>query len=731
MSRQSSLLLATMFLACSELEPTNDTPAGDLGWADISAFDIQYNETGPDGVYPCGEPCVEPMPICDTANYRCVQCLDDSNCKEGICYQNICRSDLVCVPGSIKCHKNEVHECSEDGKSLLSVTPCEEKVCYEGQCLTCKPGSADCETANMARLCRLDGSGWDYTDCKDLKCVSGICAFCIPGFKRCEGTKVYQCQADAASFVEVEDCDTNNTGKKCHLGMCIQMCELNAKFHTNQGCEYWAIDMDNYHDTDPSRDGQNSPYALVVSNTDPEYRALVTIYQWDGQVKQIEAPPMTATPIFLPPYNIEGGQKAKRVWRLSSTLPIVAYQFNPLENVGVYSNDASLLLPTNVLGKRYMVLSWPTLPGVNEAGQLLASNFAVVGVEPKKTKVKIKVTARTLSGPGVPEIPKGGTYETELDQFEVLNLEAADYFGDLTGSTIEADGRVAVFAGHVCAFVPLSRCKSGKCSYDPTEPCVTDTDCPFIMACDHMEEQLQPLSAWSDNYVVGRLWPRGNAPDIVRVLAAEDNTHVTVVGANIVIPVLNSGMYHEFEITNNIEVHADKPILVGQFMEGQDAPGSAHNGCYDMLGSPCDPKNPFGCECYDDTGFPIGKSCVDDTACSPGDANIGDPSFIVGVPTKQFRKEYVFLVPIKYKSNYVNITAEPGSTVILDGKTVAASEFKPISGGSWAVARLPLEAGSHTLSSDKNVGIVVYGWDRYVSYGYPGGMNVETLKVFQ
>jgi len=46
------------------------------------------------------------------------------------------------------------------------------------------------------------------------------------------------------------------------------------------------------------------------------------------------------------------------------------------------------------------------------------------------------------------------------------------------------------------------------------------------------------------------------------------------------------------------------------------------------------------------------------------------------------------------------------------------------------VARMPLAAGSHRLEGDQTVGLVVYGWDQYVSYGYPGGMNTETLNVW-
>ena len=39
--------------------------------------------------------------------------------------------------------------------------------------------------------------------------------------------------------------------------------------------------------------------------------------------------------------------------RLPPTLPIVAYQFNPLDNVGVFSNDASLLIPRATFDTKY------------------------------------------------------------------------------------------------------------------------------------------------------------------------------------------------------------------------------------------------------------------------------------------------------------------------------------------------------------------------------------------
>jgi len=536
------------------------------------------------------------------------------------------------------------------------------------------------------------------------------------------------------AFEEVEDCDTENTGKQCHLGMCIQLCEFNAKFKTNLGCEYWAIDMDQFDDgTEPN--GANAPYAIVVSNTNESFKATVKVEKADGLVKTVEAPPQTATIIYLDPYNLVGPMKAKKSYRVTSNLPIVAYQFNPLENVDVYSNDASLLLPTNALGKKYLVMSWPTI-GQNGANQMLSSNFTVVAAEAGGTKVKIVPTAKTLAGNGLASIAAGQVWETTLEQYEVLNIESAAVYSDLTGTTIDADKKVAVFGGNVCAMTPMSTCKAGKCSADPTVSCSTQDDCPPIAACDHVEEQLQPLAAWGDHYVVAKTQPRGKATDVIRILAAQDDTNVTVDPPVTTVPKLAAGKFHEFEILENVDIKADKPILVGQFLSGQNAPNAQHAACVfvDVMsgtGVPCEQSGSSGCQCYDDDNPFGGGSCTKQSDCSPNDANVGDPSFIISVPVEQFRKEYVFLVPTKYANNYISIVAEAGANVQVDGALLDPSAFTKVAGGTYVVARMGLKAGSHTLTSDKQAGLYVYGWDWYVSYGYPGGMNTETLSVWQ
>ena len=77
-------------------------------------------------------------------------------------------------------------------------------------------------------------------------------------------------------------------------------------------------------------------------------------------------------------------------------------------------------------------------------------------------------------------------------------------------------------------------------------------------------------------------------------------------------------------------------------------------------------------------------------------------------------------------------TMRPAKTcyyIKLDNTVMPASDFQAVGSSTYVVARKSITEGSHTIHSDKPMGIVVYGWDSYVSYGYPGGMNIESIYV--
>jgi hypothetical protein len=86
--------------------------------------------------------------------------------------------------------------------------------------------------------------------------------------------------------------------------------------------------------------------------------------------------------------------------------------------------------------------------------------------------------------------------------------------------------------------------------------------------------------------------------------------------------------------------------------------------------------------------------------------------------------------PANYQQNWVNVVAPTGATVTVDGTTVTG--FTGIGASGYSVARFALCAnnapggtGVHTATSSQPFGIQVYGYGRYTSYFYPGGLGLR------
>lgn len=640
----------------------------------------------------CASPldCSPERPFCLLPEGRCVECLLDTNCvgSQKVCINNEC-VEKVCEPFSRKCVGAKLHICDATGTSL-AVEDCANKglPCLDDNCGPCEPGKAKCE-GNLSLVCAPDGLSYEVTDCGEGLCMEGRCLACAPGMTACDGNNVLKCLEDGSAWEVVQQCNPTYDGLVCQNGACVSLCEKVAGERSNEGCEYWPLDLDQNFEYD----AENTQFAVIVSNTSTDYDALVRVERSTGLEKEVLVPKGDLAIILLDPFNISAPGIATLGRRLKSTVPIVAYQFNPLENVGVYSNDASMLLPINVLGKQYRVLTWKARQSD------LQAYFTVVAVEEGTTDVHIRVTAATQGGPGLPALLPGGEATVSLERFQTLHVKTTTACADLSGSFIETSRAVAVMVGHECANVPVGPSCSGE-----------------YCCCDHLEEQLPPLRAWGKYYAIGRTWPRFLAPDYARVIAAEDGTTITVQGAPVNIPTLSAGQVFEFEFSTDIVLSSDKPFLVSQFLAGQTAP----TGCL----TTCDDTLFFGKKCGGDL---FGKTCTTDQDCCPGIAGIGDPAMIIAVPIEQFRKDYVFLVPTKYAENFVNIIAPAGAMVELDGLQIPQSSFSPFPGGQLSVARLKIAEGTHRVSSTHKIGIVVYGWDQYVSYGYAGGAAVNML----
>lgn len=614
----------------------------------------------------------------------------------------------------------------------------------------CEPGTFRCQI-NVYEVCSDGGDRWvPVEDCapEGKTCALGPgCVTCFPEARSCEGFDIVRCRPDGTAEDPIATCD-GEIGDVCFDGRCINACELAAQSRSYDGCEYWAVDLDNaVVATQGAAAAQQ--FSVVLSNASPLV-AQVTIEILctaadaanpaigcaEGQVHVIEGP-LTVPPgdleiVDLDPRELDGSSAPQlndgtgthlspHAFRIRSTAPLVAYQFNPLENVNVFSNDASLLLPTPSLGSQYMVLSWPqTLAVTNEAetngGIDLRAFLTIVGTA-DDTQVRVKLSTDIVGGAAIPAAKKGDEIIISINAFEVINLETGGFLADFTSTEVrsDADKPVAVFTGSEASDVPRFFT-------------FLDRRC----CADHLEEQLFPESALGRQFVIVKTPLRSpvvdasgwdvavvpDEPEYFRVVATREDTSVTT---DLPPPnnswLLQRGSSVIIESERDFILQASGPVAVGQFPGGQQT-----------------------------TGIP---STLPGGVRPPG----GDPSFIMVPPTEQWRSDYLFLVPNKYAFDYLLIAAPSTAQLIYDGlplDMVLACEYEPMgrlpaTGGGeteYVAIRCQLsypspagpglqDDGVHRLetSNAEPFGLTVYGWDSFVSYGYPGGTNVALINL--
>ena len=448
-----------------------------------------------------------------------------------------------------------------------------------------------------------------------------------------------------------EDCSDgvdNNCDGQTDVG-CLDPCAMAAATSSYLGCEFYASDLPQY--------SLNKDYAIVVSNPSNTQTANVTISTLSGVVDTAAIGPNTlhiySVPSTSRTQNIATSGVHDKAYRIQSDLPVAAYQFNSLTTVGAATTDAAMLFATHSLGTRYYAMDYDGFSADN-------AFVAVYG-----TEANTSVTLYPPSGVAV----TGSTTAT-LDAFDVMVVFASNAGESLTGTRVEADKPVGVFGGNKCTQVPYGT--------------------PY---CDHLEQQIFPRQAIGSHYVVAKSHAREHCdpPDRLRVMADVDNTTVTFNPAVAGPWTLNAGEWQETAISQDVEISATGPILVGQFLRSSN-----------------------GSECQDE----------------------GDPAFMLQVPTEQFRRDYVFLSPNTYEHDYVDIIAPLGASVTLDGNPVTLSTAG-VGASGLSVTSLTLQDGVHTIDSDMEVGVMVYGYGgppggnpstQNVSYGYPAGLDLSVIN---
>ena len=585
-----------------------------------------------------GEICVDLACVPD------VECNFDEDCGEF----EMC-SDNVCVP-SVECHFNLDCESGE--------------ICVDHECIPDVECSSDLD-CDAGEVCVLSECIPDVECNSDLDCGAGeICVrnFCVPdvecNFDRdCDAGEICSgnvCVPDI-ECTDDPDCDDRNecTIDTCDVGS--NLCEIEnvqngtpcddgegictvGQCRTNEllGTDFVIVFEANY-----------LPPALTLFLSGPQATAGVISIPAVGFSEAFFVAPDSVTTVAIPvgtELNTSDVIEQGAAVRVSSTQPITVYGFNRVPR----GTDAFAALPTVALGERYRVVAWTG--GVNGPSQFAIGAVPAADGDPS-APTTVTITPSAAAGGR----PAGVPYSIVLNPFDAYQLQSS---GDLSGSLIEADRPIAVFAGNRCANIPT----------------------PTTGFCDHVVEQLTPVSTWGTQALTIPLATR-TMGDTFRILADQNGTQVQLEGASPESFVLNAGEFAERSLIGSYRISSSAPILVSQFSNG-----------------------------------------------SQFDNSTSDPFMMLIPSADRFIKSYTFATPATgFPTNFANIVAlttdVAAGDVRLDGAPIAASAFTPLPGGTFSGAQVPISVGTHNLTAPNPVGLYVYGYESFDSYGYPGGFS--------
>jgi hypothetical protein len=368
-----------------------------------------------------------------------------------------------------------------------------------------------------------------------------------------------------------------------------------------------------------------------------------------------------------------------RAFHITTTAPVVAYQMLPYGGGDAAVTGASLLLPTSVYGTNYIAVD--AYGGSLTSGSSSTSMDIVASQD--GTNVTILPNVDIMAGGGVPAATANTPATYMLNAGETLQVTQVQ---EITGSPIQSDKPIGLFAGHPCLNVPVGQ--------------------PY---CDHAEQQIPPVQALGHEYMAVTYRQRAQSAENPpwRIIGAVDGTTLTYS-----TPVGGPSSVNQGDV---LEFDTGTPFVV----QSQDA------------------NHPFLF-----VGYMTGASTV-----TPSDG-YGDADFVRAVPTDQYLSQYVFFTDPTYPETNLVITRKATNGAFADVTLDCAGTLTGWQNidATHQYTRIDLvrhdfqpqgncNNGQHQMQSTAQFGLTVWGWGSpetttwtgYVSYGYPAGENVQTL----
>ncbi len=355
----------------------------------------------------------------------------------------------------------------------------------------------------------------------------------------------------------------------------------------------------------------------------------------------------------------------KSVYVLSSG-NISLYAFNERTK----SADGTVVLPIASLGKEYYVTSHFEIMRANTA-YIYSPNvndeslFLLVAVE-DNTQIEITPSVFTLSG-NMAKIP----FTITLNAGQSYQIKSK---ADLTGTRIRVVGDNAFDCKNIAAFGGNKWTSVGDCGG----------------ANDHLFQHLYPVKTWGTDYLHLSMAGRTSG-ELVKVVAAEDNTTVTLDGQG--VGTLDAGEYLTLDFGSNVvrRIQSDKPSSVTVFSKSQEC-------------------NQQGTPLYGD----------------------GDPFMISYSPNQQLLTTVTFnaIQLSVVTAHYVNVIVKSAAiaATFLDGQNIGNRFTVVPQAPEFSFARISIAEGVHRLQNEEGFIAYIYGFGDVESYGYAAGASLNNLN---
>jgi hypothetical protein len=439
----------------------------------------------------------------------------------------------------------------------------------------------------------------------------------------------------------------------------------------------------------PSGTGANIQYTPYDANAGlpPGQVVILFLAGYDDPSSPSNVPcpvPKTA----VPQGSVIQGIGMRQAFHVKSDVPVVVYQMNPFGGGSAFITGSSLLLPTSVWDTNYVGVTAAPYSARTQDNP----SMNIVAAEDGTTVTmlpSVDIVGDGMTPPILPPGPAGKQYTFKLDKGQQAQFSQQ---ADLTGTIIQADKPIGFLAANACMQAPLK----------------TDF-------CDHGEQMLPPVKSLGHEYAAVMFRPRVMGDQAIwHLVGAVDGTTLTYSAAVGGPSTINAGKTVDFITDQPFVVNSqdDKhPFLLFSYMTGSQWSGLMDKGGY------------------------------------------GDPDFVLSVPPQQYLQSYVFFADPSYpETNLVVVRAQDKSGTFQDVTIDCPAGGQKLTGwqsvGAYEWTRFDLtrhdfqgqngcSTGAHTINSSAPFGLWVWGWGspettintKYVSYGYPGGMNVSPINA--